>query len=113
MLNFTNMLSAPEVSRPPVFVATYSDGFGLKRKEIEAPTRLAAYAIATGRPPLGHTLTQLRKKKGSGKEVVSIDMADSVDVKLTRALAGIYANTDLACRFAANELHDMARRAMA
>ncbi len=39
MLNFTGKLSAPNIEQPPVFVATYSDGFNLKRKEIHAPTR--------------------------------------------------------------------------
>jgi len=62
MLNFLNMLKAPEQPAPlALYVATYSNGFGLQRKEIHAPTRLAAYAIAQVRPPEGCELTQLRK----------------------------------------------------
>lgn len=108
--NFLGMLKAPDLEQPPVFVATYSSGFGLTRKEISAPNRLAAYAIASMRPPEGHTLTQLRKKKSftaPRRPVVSLE--ESVDVKLTRALVGVYANTELACRFVAAEIHGMAR----
>ena len=66
MLNFLGMLKAPENPTPlPCFVATYSNGFGLHRREITAPSRLAAYAIATTRPPDGYTLTQLRKQRGT------------------------------------------------
>lgn len=108
--NFLGMLKAPELAQDPVFVATYSDGFGLKRKEITAPNRLVAYAIASMRPPLGHTLSQLRKKKSPyatpAKPVEPLE--EAVDVKLTRALVSIYANTDLACRFAAEEIRSMA-----
>lgn len=106
MLNFAGMLSAPDAEQAPVFVATYSDGFNLKRKEIHAPTRMVAYAIANGRPPSGCTLTQLRKKK-SPRQSMTQTLEEKVDVKLTRALAGIYANTDLAARFALEEIRDM------
>lgn len=108
MLNFTGMLSAPDVERQPVFVATYSDGFGLKRKEIEAPNRFTAYAIATRRPPAGHELTGLHKKKAPRQQSRQT-LDEKVDVKLTRALAGIYANTDIAARFVLAELHQLAR----
>lgn len=108
MLNFTNMLSAPDIEQIPVFVATYSSGFGLKRKEISAPHRLAAYAIASMRPPEGHTLTNLRKKK-SPRAMSRPTLEENVDVKLTRALAGIYANTDMACRFVQEEIRATAR----
>lgn len=110
MLNFTNMLKAPELEQPITYVATYSDGFGLKRKEIEAPTRLSAYAIATGRPPLGFTLTSLRKKKTERKPAFKT-LADRIDVKATRALSSIYTNTDLACRFVMDEIRAMAASA--
>ena len=112
--NFLGMLSAPDIEQPLVFVATYSSGFGLTRKEISAPTRLAAYATASMRPPEGHTLTNLRKKKSftaPRRPVVSLE--ESVDVNLTRALAGVYANTDLACRFVAAEIRYMASGARA
>lgn len=101
--NFTGMLSAPSVSRIPVYTATYSDGFNLVRKEIEAPNRTVAYAIATRRPPEGHCLTNLRKKKSFGvSEIASLD--ERVDVALTRMLYSIYANTDAAARFALAEI---------
>ena len=62
MLNFLGLLKAPEQPAPLVrYVATYSNGFGLQRREIDAPSRLAAYAIARVRPPEGCELTQLRK----------------------------------------------------
>lgn len=112
MLNFTGMLSAPNIEQTPVFVATYSDGFSLKRKEIHAPTRMAAYAIATRRPPLGCTLTQLRKKKSPREQAVPT-LEEKVDVKLTRALSSIYANTDVAVRFVMDELRVMARGVLA
>lgn len=110
MLNFTGTLAAPNLEAPPVFVATYTDGFNFKRKEIHAPTRCAAYAIAVGRPPLGCTLTNLRKKKAPRPQAEPT-RDDQVDVKLTRALYGIHANTDAACRMALDEIHDMVRRA--
>lgn len=101
--NFTGMLSAPSVSRVPVYTATYSDGFGLVRKEIEAPNRTVAYAIATRRPPEGHRLTNLRKKKSFGvSDVASLD--ERVDMAMTRALYSIYTNTDTAARFARAEI---------
>ena len=112
MLNFTGKLSAPNIEQPPVFVATYSDGFNLKRKEIHAPTRMAAYAIATRRPPEGATLTNLRKKK-SPRQQASQTLDEKVDVKLTRALAGVYANTDAAARFVMEELRELAKGALA
>lgn len=63
--NFTGMLKAPTVAEPsPVFVATYSNGFGFQRKEITAPNRFSAYAKAKVFGPEGHTLTHLRQKKG-------------------------------------------------
>ena len=66
--NFTGMLKAPAVSDPmPIFIATYSDGFGLTRKEITAPNRFNAYAKARVYAPDGHTLTHLRQKKGNAK----------------------------------------------
>lgn len=110
MLNFTGLVKAPYIDHPPIYVATYSDGFNLRRKEIHAPTRLAAYAIATGRPPLGCTLTQLRKKKSPAAPKLP-SLAERVDVSLARALFGIYANTDAAARFAAAELRSMAAEA--
>lgn len=65
MLNLQGMLKAPTVSDPsPVFIATYSDGFALTRKEITAPTRFAAYCKARVYGPAGHALTHLRQKKG-------------------------------------------------
>ena len=66
MLNLHGMLKAPTIANPsPVFIATYSDGFGLTRKEFTAPTRFSAYAKAKVYGPAGHTLTHLRQKKGS------------------------------------------------
>jgi len=63
--NFTGMLKAPTIANPsPVFIATYSDGFALTRKEITAPNRFSAYAKAKVYMPYGHTLTHLRQKKG-------------------------------------------------
>ena len=65
MLNLQGMLKAPAVSCPsPVFIATYSDGFALTRKEITAPNRFSAYAKAKVYMPDGHALTHLRQKKG-------------------------------------------------
>jgi len=113
MLNFTGMLTAPNIEQPPVFVATYSDGFNLKRKEIHAPTRMAAYAIAVGRPPLGCALTQLRKKKEPRAQTPVPTLEEKVDVNMTRALAGVYANTDIAARFVMDEIHGMATKAIA
>ena len=65
--NFHCMLKAPTAAEhAPVFIATYSDGFGLVRKEITAPNRFSAYAKAKAYGPDGHTLTNLRmKKRGS------------------------------------------------
>jgi len=66
MLNLHGMLKAPAAADPlPVFVATYSNGFGLQRREITAPNRFNAYAKARVYVPDGHTLTHLRQKKGS------------------------------------------------
>lgn len=65
MLNLTGMLKAPEQPAPLVrYVATYSDGFSLRRKEINAPNRLVAYAKAKAYGPDGCQLTQLRKQRG-------------------------------------------------
>lgn len=47
-----------------------------------------------------------RKKKS---RLPAMSLEESVDVKLTRAMAGVYANTDLACRFVAAEIRGMAR----
>jgi len=64
MLNLNGMLKAPTEPKPsPVFVATYSDGFNFKRKEITAPNRFSAYAKAKVYKPDGHDLTHLRQKK--------------------------------------------------
>ena len=64
--DFTGMLKAPEVSAPsPAFIATYTDGFGFKRREITAPNRFTAYCKARVYGPAGHTLTHLRQKKGN------------------------------------------------
>lgn len=66
MLNLQGMLRAPTVAdQSPVFIATYSNGFGFQRKEITAPNRFSAYAKAKAFGPDGHTLTHLRQKKGS------------------------------------------------
>lgn len=65
MLNLHGMLKAPAAAEPqPVFIATYSNGFGLTRREITAPTRFNAYDKARVHAPDGHTLTHLRQKKG-------------------------------------------------
>jgi len=65
MLNLDGMLRAPtEPVNTPVFVATYSNGFGFERKEITAPNRFNAYAKAKVYMPDGCTLTHLRMKKG-------------------------------------------------
>jgi len=38
--NFQGLLKAPTPAKPlPVFIATYSNGFGFTRREITAPTR--------------------------------------------------------------------------
>lgn len=109
--NFLGMLRAPDIEQPPVFIATYSDGFGIKRREITAPDRLAAYAIATRRPPGGATLTGLRKKKApSAPKRPSLE--ERVDIACTRALYGIYRNTDIAGRYAVIELNNMAKGVM-
>ena len=110
--NFTGMLRAPDIEQPPVFIATYSDGFGIKRREITAPDRLAAYAIATRRLPSGAALTGLRKKKAPRSQVAPT-LDEKVDVKLTRALASVYANTDAAARFVMEELRALAKGALA
>ena len=66
MLNLQGMLKAPiSTDQAPVFIATYSNGFGLTRKEITAPNRFAAYAKAKVYGIDGHTLTHLRQKKGN------------------------------------------------
>ena len=110
--NFLGMLCAPAIEQPPVFIATYSDGFGIKRREITAPDRLAAYAIATRRPPGGATLTGLRKKKApSAPKRPSLE--ERVDIACTRALYGIYRNTDIAARFVLDEIRGMAQGALA
>lgn len=68
MLNLHGMLKAPTPAEPaPVYIATYSNGFGLQRREITAPNRFSAYAKAKVYKPEGHTLTNLRMKKGSAK----------------------------------------------
>jgi len=65
MLNLHGMLRAPTEPAPaPVFVATYSNGFCLVRKEITAPNRFSAYAKAKVYALDGHTLTHLHQKKG-------------------------------------------------
>ena len=65
MLNLHGMLRAPADPVPaPVFIATYSNGFGFERKEITAPNRFNAYAKAKVYMPDGCTLTHLRMKKG-------------------------------------------------
>lgn len=112
MLNFTGMLSAPEIDQMPVYVATYSDGAGLVRKEIEAPSRLAAYAIATRRPIGNLPLTGIHKKRAPRQQPRQT-LAEKVDVKLTRALFGIYRNTDIAARFAIEKLQAEAAAALA
>lgn len=62
--NFHGMLKAPTTTEPaPVYIATYSDGFNFKRREIAAPNSFSAYAKATVYKPEGHTLTNLRMKK--------------------------------------------------
>ena len=68
MLNLHGMLRAPAEPVPaPVFVATYSNGFGFERKEITAPNRFSAYAKAKVYMPDGCTLTHLRQKKSTNK----------------------------------------------
>ncbi len=106
--NFTGMLRATDIEQPPVFIATYSDGFGIKRREITAPDRLAAYAIATRRPPGGATLTGLRKKKAPATPKRP-SLNERVDIACTRALYGIYRNTDIAGRYALAEISTLAR----
>ena len=49
-----------------------------------------------------------RKKKSTSAQHQAVSLEESVDVKLTRALAGVYANTDLACRFVAAEIRGYA-----
>lgn len=49
-----------------------------------------------------------RKKKPTSAQRRAMSLEESVDVKLTRALAGIYANTDLACRFVSAEIRGYA-----
>lgn len=109
--NFTGMLRAPKVEVIPVYAATYSNGFEMKRKEIEAPNRVVAYAIATRRPPEGYELTNLRKKKATrAADIASLD--ERVDVAMTRALYSIYANTDAAARFAMAEIKASANQTL-
>lgn len=68
MLNLHGMLKAQATAKPaPVYIATYSNGFGFQRREITAPNRFSAYAKARVYGPSGHTLTNLRKKKGGSK----------------------------------------------
>ena len=63
--NFQGLLKAPTPAKPlPVFIATYSNGFGFTRREITALTRFSAYAKAKVYKPEGHMLTHLRQKKG-------------------------------------------------
>ena len=65
MLNLHGMLRAPSEPAPaPVFVATYSNGFGFERIEITAIDRFRAYSKAKVYMPDGCTLTHLRMKKG-------------------------------------------------
>lgn len=109
--NFTGMLSAPNIDMLPTYMATYSSGFGFVHKEIEAPNRAVAYAIASRRPPEGHQLTGLRKKKAPRLEPRP-SLAERVDVDLTRALYGIYANTDAAARFAMAEITASANQSL-
>ncbi len=45
-----------------LFIATYSDGMDLKRKEVFAQTREQAYRFALERAPAKHKLTGLRVK---------------------------------------------------
>ena len=45
-----------------------------------------------------------RKKKSTSAQRRAMSLEESVDIKLTRALAGVYANTDLACRFVSAEI---------
>ena len=64
MLNFLGLLKAPDQPAPLArYVATYSNGFGLQRREIDAPSWQAAYAIARVRPPEGFELTHFRKAR--------------------------------------------------
>ena len=68
MLNLHGMLKAPAGAGPiPIYIATYSNGFGFQRREITAPNRFSAYAKAKVYKPDGHTLTNLRMKKGRAK----------------------------------------------
>ena len=68
MLNLHGMLKAPTADeQAPVYIATYSNGFGFQRREITAPNRFSAYAKARVYGPDGHTLTNFRMKKGSAK----------------------------------------------
>lgn len=65
MLNFTGLLKAPEHPSPlALYVATYNNGFGLQRREITAPSRFVALAIASTRIPDGFTLSHLRRQRG-------------------------------------------------
>jgi len=65
MLNLHGMLRAPAEPAPaPVFIATYSNGFGFERIEITACDRFRAYSKAKVYMPDGCTLTHLRMKKG-------------------------------------------------
>lgn len=45
------------------FVATYSNGAGLRRKPVDAGNRMDAYAKALRAAPRGFRLTALRKKR--------------------------------------------------
>jgi len=63
--SFSHLLKAPaEPVQTPVFVATYSNGFGFERIEITAIDRFRAYSKAKVYMPDGCTLTHLRMKKG-------------------------------------------------
>ena len=63
--SFGHLLKSPAEPVPaPVFVATYSNGFGFERKEITAPDSFLAAIQARAYTHDGCTLTHLRMKKG-------------------------------------------------
>ena len=66
---------------------------------------------------LGHSLlvvlAHLLRKKKAPREQAAQTLDEKVDVKLTRALAGVYANTDVAARFVMDEIRGMAQGALA
>lgn len=53
------------VEKESIYIATYSNGLDLRRKDTPAASRLAAYELARKRAPSGFKLTALRLKKGS------------------------------------------------